>query len=110
MILLNSNAEHIFSVRPLFNAHTIFMQFISVSRCLMMQSNYAHAFCLPAFDAGSINELVLNPEQPASFSSQFKCARGNIQDLRGVLSAKSYAELNSLFEMPVIILVISVTW
>jgi hypothetical protein len=49
--------------------------------------DYAHAFCLPAFDACSLNELILNNEQPASFNQQFQSAKNNIQDLRGVISA-----------------------
>lgn len=55
---------------------------------------FAHAFCLPAFDASSLNELVLDPEQPYSFIQQFQYAKDNIQELRGVFSAKTYAELN----------------
>ena len=95
MILLNSNAEHIFWLGR-YLTRTQYLCSLFPFQSSDDAVNYAHAFCLPAFDAASLNELVLNPEQPASFSSQFECARGNIQDLRGVLSAKSYAELNQL--------------
>lgn len=95
MILLNSNAEHIFWLGR-YLTRTQYLCSLFPFQTSDDAVNYAHAFCLPAFDAASLNELVLNPEQPASFSSQFECARGNIQDLRGVLSAKSYAELNQL--------------
>ena len=42
---------------------------------------YAHAFCLPAFDAASLNELILNEEQPASFAMQFEQTQIKIQNL-----------------------------
>jgi uncharacterized alpha-E superfamily protein len=59
---------------------------------------YAHAFCLPAFDASSLNTLLLDTEQPSSFGQQFQHAKDNVQDLRGVFSAKAYAELNQLIK------------
>ncbi|MCL6231520.1 MULTISPECIES: hypothetical protein [Acinetobacter] len=95
MILLNSNAEHIFWLGR-YLARTQYLCSIFPFQDVDMALNYAHAFCLPAFDVDSMNELVLNAEQPASFYSQFKYAQSNIQDLRGVLSAKSYAELSRL--------------
>lgn len=93
--LLNSNAQHIFwlgrylSRTQFLCAHFPFLEDDAAVA-------YAHAFCLPAFDASSLNELVLDPAQPYSFHQQFKVARDNIQELRGVLSAKAYAELNRL--------------
>ena len=95
MLLLNSNAQHIFwlgrylSRTQFLCAHFPFLEDDAAVA-------YAHAFCLPAFDASSLNELVLDPAQPYSFHQQFKVARDNIQELRGVLSAKAYAELNRL--------------
>jgi len=59
---------------------------------------YAHAFCLPAFDASSLNELVLDSTQPTSFTQQFQVAKDNIQELRGVLSGKAYSELLKLIK------------
>lgn len=47
------------------------------------------------FDASSLNSLLLDAEQPSSFTQQFKHAKDNVQDLRGVFSAKAYAETQS---------------
>jgi len=97
MVLLNSNAQHIFwlgrylSRTQFLCAHFPFLEDDAAVA-------YAHAFCLPAFDASSLNELVLDPAQPASFHQQFKTAKDNIQELRGVLSARTYAELNRLLK------------
>ena len=55
--------------------------------------SYAHAFCLPAFDAASLNELILNEEQPASFAMQFQQSSGKIHNLADVLSPQAYTEL-----------------
>ena len=97
MILLNSNAQHIF----------FFFFFLKRIQYLCSQFpfhnnqcafQYAHAFCLPAFDASSLNSLLLDAEQPSSFTQQFKHAKDNVQDLRGVFSAKAYAELNQLIK------------
>ena len=57
---------------------------------------YAHVFCLPAWNAPSLNGLFLDPEQPFSISSQFGSIRDNIQQLRAVLSSYAYIELNKL--------------
>ncbi|MFH4294731.1 hypothetical protein WAJ58_26610, partial [Acinetobacter baumannii] len=56
--------------------------------------DYANAFCLPAFDASSLNELVLDFEQPASFHQLFQKAKANIHALKGVISEHSFTELN----------------
>jgi hypothetical protein len=97
MVLLNSNAQHIFWLG----------RYLSRTRCLCSHFPfldndtalaYAHAFCLPAFDASSLNELVLDPTQPLSFNQQFQVAKDNIQELRGVLSARAYAELMKLIK------------
>ncbi|WP_347460312.1 alpha-E domain-containing protein [Acinetobacter thermotolerans] len=97
MILLSSNAEHIFWLGR-YLARTQFLcahfPFLEDEAAVA----YAHAFCLPAFDASSLNELVLDPAQPYSFQQQFKIAKDNIQELRGILSAKAYAELNRLIK------------
>ena len=97
MILLNSNAQHIFWLgRYLTRIQYTCSQFPFVEDQDALQ--YAHAFCLPAFDASSLNALLLDIEQPSSFHQQFQHAIDNIQDLRGVLSAKAYAELNQLIK------------
>ena len=97
MILLNSNAESIFWLgRYLIRTQYLCSQFPFIKDEHAM--HYAHAFCLPAFDACSLNELILDPTNPASFNQQFKSAKDNVQDLRGVLSAKAYAELNQFIK------------
>lgn len=93
MILLNSNAQQIFWLgRYLTRIEYLCQQFPFTDDQKAL--TYAHAFCLPAFDASSLNELILDPEQPYSFIQQFQYAKDNIQELRGVFSAKTYAELN----------------
>ena len=54
---------------------------------------YAHAFCLPAFDAASLNELILNEEQPYSFAMQLEQTQRKIKKLAQVFSKSTYAEL-----------------
>ncbi|CAB1213137.1 alpha-E domain-containing protein [Acinetobacter bouvetii] len=97
MILLNSNAQHIFWLgRYLTRIQYACGQFPFLDNDEALA--YAHAFCLPAFDASSLNSLLMDTEQPASFSQQFEYAKNNVHDLRGVLSAKAYAELNQLIK------------
>lgn len=97
MILLNSNAQHIFWLgRYLTRIQYLCSQFPFHNNQGALQ--YAHAFCLPAFDADSLNSLLLETEQPASFAQQFQHAKDNVQDLRGIFSAKAYAELNQLIK------------
>ncbi|OTG67887.1 hypothetical protein B9T25_07870 [Acinetobacter sp. ANC 4470] len=97
MILLNSNAQHIFWLgRYLTRIQYLCSQFPFHDNQDALE--YAHAFCLPAFDASSLNTLLLDSEQPSSFCQQFQCAKDNVQDLRGILSAKAYAELHQLIK------------
>jgi len=97
MILLSSNAQNIFWLgRYLTRVQYLCSQFPFKTNELAL--DYAHAFCLPAFDASSLNELILDIEQPASFYQQFQYAKNNIHDLRGVISAKSFASLNQLLQ------------
>jgi hypothetical protein len=95
MILLNSNAQHVFWL----GRYITRVQYLC-SQFPFKHDNdalsYAHAFCLPAFDAASLNELVVDDEQPSSFKQQFVYTKNNIHELRGVLSAYGYAELNKL--------------
>ena len=97
MILLSTNAENIFWLgRYLTRTQYLCAQFPFTQDQPAM--DYAHAFCLPAFDACSLNELILNPNNPASFNQLFQSAKSNVQDLRGILSAKAYAELNQFIK------------
>lgn len=93
MILLSTNAQNIFWLgRYLTRIQYLCSQFPFKNNTLAL--DYAHAFCLPAFDASSLNEMILDTEQPASFHQQFQNAKNNIHDLRGVISSQSFAELN----------------
>jgi uncharacterized alpha-E superfamily protein len=98
MILLNSNAQHVFWLgRYISRVQYLCSQFpFQDDNCA---AAYAHAFCLPAFDSASLNELVLDEEQPCSFKQQFVYTKNNILELRGVLSAKGYAELNKFVKI-----------
>ena len=97
MILLSTNAQNIFWLgRYLTRIQYLCSQFPFKNNTSAL--DYAHAFCLPAFDASSLNEMILDTEQPASFHQQFQNAKNNIHDLRGVISAQSFAELNQLLQ------------
>ncbi len=95
MILLNTSPENIFWLgRYISRIQYLCHQFPFKKDDQAIQ--YAQAFCWPAFDATSLNELVLDENHPASFKQQFVCTKDNIHSLRGVLTAYGYAELNKL--------------
>lgn len=97
MIILNSNAQNIYWVgRYLSRIQHLCGQFPFQDDAQALQ--YAHAFCLPAFNACSLNELILSNDQPASFFQQFEYVKNNIQDLRGVLSVQAYSELKQMVD------------
>lgn len=97
MILLSSNAQSIFWLgRYLTRTHHLCGQFPFIDDAVAQE--YARAFCLSAFDANSLNTLVLDSQQQCSFHQQFESARSNVQDLRGILSASAYARLNQLIK------------
>ena len=95
MMLLKTNAENIFWLgRYLARTQALCQAF-------PFKNNeeariYAAAFALSATDAATLNELILDEQQPNSFRKQFHAAIENIQQLRGILSAEAYAELNQL--------------
>lgn len=93
MTLLRSNAQHIFWL----GRYLMRMQFMC--QYLPFQEDavaieIAHAFSLPAYDAASLNHLLFNAEQPYSLIAQMQLARDNVLELRGILTAKTYAQLN----------------
>lgn len=97
MILLSSNANNIFWLgRYLMRIQYLCnkVPFTDDQKAI----EFSHAFCLPAYDAASLNALALDLEQHFSFVNQFRVAKDNIQELRAVLSAKAYAELNLLIK------------
>lgn len=97
MIILNSNAQNIYWVgRYLARIQNLCGQFPFQTDDQAMA--YAHAFCLPAFNASSLNELIMSDEQPASFYQQFQLVTYNIQNLRGVLSIGAYCEIKQMID------------
>lgn len=95
MLILNSNAYHIFWLGRYFTR----MQHLCEALPFHDDAQaiiFSHAFCLAAYDASSLNEILYNPQQPASLEAQARLIWDNVQELRGVLSAKSYAELRAL--------------
>lgn len=98
MILLNSNAQHIFWL----GRYIARVQYLC--SCFPFKNDldameYAHAFGLPAFDATSLNELILDDDHSSSFKQQFTYMKNNIYELRGVLSARGYAEFGQLIKL-----------
>lgn len=97
MVLLSSNAQNIFWVgKYLTRIQYLCSQFPFQND--QQAIAYSHAFCLPAFDASSLNELVLNQDQPISFHQQFQSVKNNIQDLRGVLSLQAYSDIKQMID------------
>ncbi len=95
MILLSSNANNIFWLGRYLTRIQYFcnkLPFTDDQKAI----DFSHAFCLPPYDAASLNTLALDPEQQFSLMSQFAVARDNIHELRAVLSANTYAEMIQL--------------
>ncbi|MDM1022319.1 alpha-E domain-containing protein [Acinetobacter sp. VNK23] len=97
MLLLSSSAQHIYWLgRYLFRiaymaSHLPFTDDQQAAR-------FAQALCLHIDDAESLNQFMLDRQQPYSLMSQLEIARDNIQELRGLLSSETYAELNHLIK------------
>ena len=97
MVLLSSNAHHVFWLGRYLTRINVLCGHIPFQEDAVA-AEYAHAFCLPAWNATSLNALILDPDQPFSLFSQFQTIKGNIQELRAVLSSKGYAELNQIIK------------
>lgn len=97
MVLLRSNAEHIYWLgRYLFRIGHVAQQLPLTTD--QQAAAFAQALYLPIEDAENLNQFMLDRKQPYSLLSQFEIARNNIQELRGLLSAQAYAELNHLIK------------
>ncbi|MFC3902594.1 A predicted alpha-helical domain with a conserved ER motif [Acinetobacter marinus] len=60
---------------------------------------FANAFCLPAWDANSLNAIYMDPQQAFSVATQFHQIQNNIQQLRAVLLPHTYSELNQITKL-----------
>ena len=99
MLLLSSSAQHIYWLgRYLFRIEYV------VSHLPFTDDQQAARFCSQALclhidDAESLNQFMLDRQQPYSLMSQFEIARDNIQGIEGLLSSETYAELNHIIKM-----------
>lgn len=97
MHLLSSSAQHIYWLgRYLFRIGYV-VQHLPFTNDQQAET-FAQALCLHIDDAENLNQFMLDPQQPYSLISQLEIARDNIQELRGLLTAKAYAELNHLIK------------
>ncbi|MHA3982493.1 alpha-E domain-containing protein [Acinetobacter venetianus] len=97
MHLLSSSAQHIYWLgRYLFHIGYV-VQHLPFTNDQQAET-FAQALCLHIDDAENLNQFMLDPQQPYSLISQLEIARDNIQELRGLLTAKAYAELNHLIK------------
>ncbi|MEQ1310523.1 MULTISPECIES: alpha-E domain-containing protein [unclassified Acinetobacter] len=97
MLLLSSSAHHIYWLgRYLFRIGHVasHLPFCDDEQA----ADFAQALCLHIDDAENLNNFMLDHQQPYSLLSQLEIARDNIQELRGLLSAQTYAELNHIIK------------
>lgn len=97
MILLNSNAYHIYWLGRylvrIYNLceHLPFTQTVQVHE-------FCQAFALPMYDVTSLNRLLIESAEPFSLKTQLYIVNENVQELRGLLSIQSYAEIRDLIK------------
>lgn len=60
---------------------------------------FAHAFCLPAWNTASLERLLHDPAQPSSLPSNLAVIQENAQSVRGVISQATFEALNTLWRM-----------
>ncbi len=97
MHLLSSSAQHIYWLGRYSFRIGYVVQHLPFTNDQQAET-FAQALCLHIDDAENLNQFMLDPQQPYSLISQFEIARDNIQELRGLLTAKAYAELNHLIK------------
>lgn len=97
MVLLSSSAQHIYWLgRYLFRiGHVASHLPFSTDQ---QAAEFAQALSLQIDDAENLNQFMLARAQPYSLLSQLEIARDNIQELRGLLTAEAYAEINYLIK------------
>lgn len=57
---------------------------------------YSRAFCLPVFDASSLNELLYDHKQPFSFYKQFQVIKRDLVDIKEIISDQTFGSLSDL--------------
>ncbi len=57
---------------------------------------FSHAFCLPAWNAETLNQLLYDENQPSSITASLLAVRENMQTVRGVISQQLFECLNVL--------------
>ncbi len=97
MILLRSSAQHVYWLgRYLYRIQYVTNQLPFTDE--RQAADFAYALCLRIDSADNLNQFMLDKQQPFSLLNQLEIARDNIHELRGLLSAQAYAELNFLIK------------
>lgn len=82
-----------------FGRHLYRMQFLS-QRVPFHKNDqaikFSRAFCLAAFDASSLNDLLYDHLQPFSFYKQFQTIKRDLVDIKDLLSDSTFQKLSDL--------------